>query len=207
MGLITNLTGYRARLRRAVRIAGIGLLAITPVAHAQEPGGDHAGHVMAAVAAADLDSHGIVVDFELVDSAGGLVTDEDFRGRYVLLGFGFTHCATVCPLMALNMGRVLESTDKAAAGIFVSVDTERDTPAITHEYASHFGDTMLGLGGSIDQINAAAKNFKVSYAVTKTQGTYTVQHTANVFLIDPDGKLADVFTFATAPDTIVKAIR
>ena len=62
MGLITNLTGYRARLRRAVRIAGIGLLAITPVAHAQEPGGDHAGHVMAAVAAADLDSHGIVVD-------------------------------------------------------------------------------------------------------------------------------------------------
>jgi len=203
----SRVTDYRSRLKHAVRVAGIGLLAMTPVAHAQEPGGDHAGHVMPAAAAADLDSHGIVVDFELVDGAGGLVTDEDFRGRYVLLGFGFTHCATVCPLMALNMGRVLESTDKAAAGIFVSVDTERDTPAITHEYASHFGDTMLGLGGSIDQINTAAKNFKVSYAVTKTQGTYTVQHTANVFLIDPDGKLADVFTFATAPDTIVKAIR
>lgn len=202
-----TVTAYRSTLTHAVRIAGIGLLAMASVVQAQEPGGDHAGHVMAAAAAADLDSHGIVVDFELVDSAGRLVTDEDFRGRYVLLGFGFTHCATVCPLMALNMGRVLESTDRAATGIFVSVDTERDTPAITQEYASHFGDTMIGLGGSIDRINEAAKNFKVSYAVTKTQDTYTVQHTANVFLIDPDGTLVDVFTFATAPDTILKAMR
>jgi protein SCO1/2 len=156
---------------------------------------------------ADVNSHGIVVDFELVDSAGRLVTDEDFRGRYVLLGFGFTHCPDVCPLMALNMGRVLRSADRAAAGIFVSVDTERDTPAVTQEYASHFGDAMLGLGGSVEQVNEAAKHFKVSYAVTKTQDTYTVQHTANVFLIDPDGELVDVFTFATTPETILKAIR
>lgn len=205
------MTAYRAKCRRPERIvvsglAAIGLLAMALVVQAQEPGGGHAGHMMEAVAA-EIESHGIVVDFELVDSAGRLVTDEDFRGQYVLLGFGFTHCAAVCPLMALNMGRVLQSTDKAATGIFVSVDTERDTPAITQEYVSHFGDAMLGLGGSIEQINEAAKNFKVSYAVTKTQNTYTVQHTANVFLIDPDGELADVFTFATAPETILEAIR
>ena len=189
-----------------IGLAVIGLLAMAAVVQAQEPGGGHAGHVMAA-AATELDSHDIVVDFELVDSAGRLVTDEDFRGQYVLLGFGFTHCTTVCPLMALNMGRVLESTNRAATGIFVSVDTERDTPAITQEYAGHFGDGMLGLGGSIEQVNEAAKNFKVSYVVTKTQDNYTVQHTANVFLIDPDGELADVFTFTTAPETILEVIR
>ena len=173
---------------------------------AQGPVGGHAGHLME-TASTELDSHGIVIDFELVNSAGRLVTDEDFRGQYVLLGFGFTHCTTVCPLMALNMGRVLESTNRATTGIFVSVDTERDTPAIVQEYAGHFGDDMIGLGGSIEQINEAAKNFKVSYVVTKTQDNYTVQHTANVFLIDPDGALANVFTFATAPETILEAIR
>ena len=206
------MTDHRQKSRHAGRIAVIGpavigLLAMAPVAQAQEPGGDHAGHVMAASAGADVDSHGIVVDFELVDSAGRLVTDEDFRGRYVLLGFGFTNCTTVCPLMGLNMGRVLRSAEREAIGIFVSVDTERDTPAVTQEYASHFGDSMLGLGGSLEQVNEAARHFKVSYAVTKTQDTYTVQHTANVFLIDPDGKLVEVFPFTTAPDTILEAIR
>lgn len=202
---------YRAKLEHAehIAVAGlavIGLLAVPAGVQAQEPSGGHAGHLMETVST-ELDSHGIVVDFELVNSAGWLVTDEDFRGQYVLLGFGFTQCTTVCPLMALNMGRVLESTNRATAGIFVSVDTERDTPAIVQEYAGHFGDDMLGLGGSIEQINEAAKNFKVSYVVTKTQDNYTVQHTANVFLIDPDGALANVFTFATAPETILEAIR
>jgi protein SCO1/2 len=92
------------------------------------------------------------------------------------------------------------------AGIFVSVDTERDTPRVTQDYASHFGEGMIGLGGNIEQINAAAKNFKVSYAVTKTQDNYTVQHTANVFLIDPDGALVDVFNFSTKPEVLLKAI-
>jgi protein SCO1/2 len=187
-------------------MAGLAIPTATPTAaHAQTPG-DHAGHLMAATAG-ETDGHGIVVDFELVDAAGRRVTDEDFRGLYVLLGFGFTNCTSVCPLMALNMGRVLQATDKTATGIFVSVDTERDTPAITHAYASRFDDGIVGLGGSLEQINEAAKNFKVSYAVTKTQDSYTVQHTANVFLIDPEGRLAEVFTFATPPARIVEAIR
>jgi len=167
---------------------------------------DHSGHTLDQSPSA-LEEHGIVVDFELVDGAGNSVTDEDFRGRYLLLGFGFTHCAHICPLMAFNMGQVLSAADASMAGIFVSVDTERDTPAVTNDYASHFGDGMIGLGGSIEQINAAVKNFKVSYAITKTQDNYTVQHTANVFLIDPQGALVDVFNFTTAPEDILAAIR
>lgn len=192
----------------ALRVLVVGLFAMAVTA--QEAGNDHAGHgAMASGYApmAGLGDHGIVVDFELTGRDGALVRDEDFRGRYVLLGFGFTHCEHICPLMALNMGRVVAETDHDMTGVFVSVDTERDTAAITDDYATHFGEAMLGLSGSVEQINAATKNFKVSYAVTKTQDAYTVQHTANVFLIDPNGALVDVFNFSTSPENILEAIR
>ena len=148
----------------------------------------------------------IVVDFELVDRDGRTVTAEDFLGRHVLLGFGFTHCPDVCPLMVLNMGKALRDTDTDAVGIFISVDTERDSPEITDRYASRFGDRMVGLSGNVSQINAAANNFKVSYVVTKSQNNYTVQHSANVFLIDPDGRLVDVFNFSTPGEELAAAI-
>ena len=98
-------------------------------------------------------------------------------------------------------------TEQDAAGIFVSVDTERDSPAVTDTYASNFGDTMVGLSGSYDQVSAAAKNFKVSFAVTKTQANYTVQHTANVYVISPAGQLLDVLTFTTSAEDLVAALR
>ncbi len=195
--------------------------AATSTANAQPaPGGsaeahaDHAAHA-AAVAAdtanhASLDSanaHGIDVEFELLDRDGNVVTDEDFLGRHVLLGFGFTHCAHICPMMALNMGKALAMADVNAAGIFISVDTERDSPEMTDNYASNFGDNMIGLGGSYAQVSAAAANFKVSFAVTKTQDNYTVQHTANVYVIGPAGELTDVFTFATSPDILLGAMQ
>jgi protein SCO1/2 len=190
----------------SVLVIGVATTAVT----AQEAMDGHAGHMaMAADRAlmAGVEDHGVVVDFELIGRDGALVRDEDFRGRHVLLGFGFTHCEHICPLMALNMGRVVGEAGRETTGIFVSVDTERDTAEITDDYASHFGEAMLGLSGSIEQINAAAKNFKVSYAVTKTQDAYTVQHTANVFLIDPEGELVDVFNFSTSPENILEAIR
>ena len=146
----------------------------------------------------------IVVDFELVDRDGRTVTAEDFRGSHVLLGFGFTHCPDVCPLMVLNMGEAVRDT--GAVGIFISVDTERDSPEITDRYASRFGERMVGLSGNVSQINAAANNFRVSYVVTKSQNNYTVQHSANVFLIDPDGRLVDVFNFSTPGEELVAAI-
>lgn len=146
----------------------------------------------------------IVVDFELVARDGRTVTAEDFLGSHVLLGFGFTHCPDVCPLMVLNMGEAVRDTD--AVGIFISVDTERDSPEITDRYASRFGERMVGLSGNVSQINAAANNFRVSYVVTKSQNNYTVQHSANVFLIDPDGQVVDVFNFSTPGEELVAAI-
>ena len=173
---------------------------------ADESGHVHEGHEMRAVPGFDDPLQDIVVDFELVDRNGRTVSAEVFRGRHMLLGFGFTHCPAVCPMMALNMGKALRDSEAEAVGIFVSVDTERDSPEITDEYASRFGERMVGLSGNVSQINAAANNFKVSYVVTKTQNNYTVQHTANVFVIDPDGRLVDVFNFSTPAEELVSAM-
>ncbi len=173
---------------------------------------EHAAHAgTATLDTADhqtfTNAHGINVDFELLDRDGHVVTDEDFLGRHVLLGFGFTHCAHICPMMVLNMAKALKMTNLDAAGIFISVDTERDSPEVTDNYASNFGDRLTGLSGSYELVSAAAANFKVSFAVTKTQDNYTVQHTANVYVIDPAGELLDVFTFATSPETLLGAMR
>lgn len=202
------MTRSRAKTNCAAGLAVIAAIVASSLpAWGQAPDNPHAAHMaMAGPGMQPPADDGVVVDFTLVDRDGNTVTDESFRGRYVLLGFGFTHCEHICPLMALNMGRVVESAAEPATGIFVSVDTERDTAAISDDYARHFGESMLGLGGSIEQINAAAKNFKVSYAVTKTQDHYTVQHTANVFLIDPRGELVDVFAFSDGPDRILEAM-
>ncbi|MCZ0952720.1 MAG: SCO family protein [Rhodospirillaceae bacterium] len=167
----------------------------------------HEGHDTAGMPDFGDPLQDIVVDFELVGRGGGTVTAEDFRGRHVLLGFGFTHCPDVCPLMALNMGKALRDAEDDAVGIFISVDTERDSPEITDRYASRFGERMIGLSGNVSQINAAANNFKVSYVVTKSQNNYTVQHSANVFLIDPDGRVVDVFNFSTPGEELAAAMR
>jgi len=145
---------------------------------------------------------GIDVDFELLDRNGDLVSDEDFRGRYLLLGFGFTRCTDVCPLMALNIARVLQAIDQPAAGVFVSVDTERDTPAAVDNYSRVFDERIVGLSGSVEQINQAIQNFNAKYVVTKTQDGTTVQHTSHLYAIDPDGRLLDVFAFMTPAEDI-----
>lgn len=158
-------------------------------------------------AAALMDSlTGINIDFELVGRDGALVRDDDFRGRYVLLGFGFTRCTDVCPLMALNMARVLQAIEQPAAGVFISVDTERDAPETVDNYTRAFDERIVGLSGSVEQINTTVKNFNAKYVVTKSQDGVTVQHTSHIYAIDPEGRLIDVFAFMTPTEEIAAAM-
>jgi protein SCO1/2 len=149
----------------------------------------------------------VTVAFELTGRDGEPVTYEDYRGKNVLLAFGFTHCLHICPMIAANMASVLRVTDKDAVGIFISVDTERDTPEITDVYASKYSSSMTGLSGSHEQVAATAKNFNATFVVTKSEDTYTVQHTPSIYLIGPDGELIDVFAMNAATDVIVGAMR
>ena len=147
------------------------------------------------------------VEFELLDKAGEVVTEKDLRGKFVLLAFGFTRCAHICPMMAANMAMALRAAESDAMGVFISVDTERDTPAAADAYAKGFHPAMLGLGGSYGKVSAAAKNFDVSYVVTKTQKAYTVEHTSDIFLLGPDGTLMEVFALNAPPLEIARAMR
>jgi len=163
-------------IRHWQKLSGILLLAFSVHIQAAEPG-----------------LPGAVAEFELVDSEGKTVTHLDYRGRYLLLAFGFTNCVHVCPMMAANMAGALKIAGQDATGIFISVDSERDTPEIVNRYASSFGENMIGLGGSYQQVNIAANNFKVTYVVSKSQKNYTVQHTSNIFVIDTEGHVVEIF--------------
>jgi len=146
----------------------------------------------------------VTADFALLDAAGETVRFEKYHGKNVLVAFGFTNCVHICPMIAANMASAIRATDKEVLGIFISVDTERDTPAATNEYASKFGDKMIGLSGSYQQVSDAAQNFSATFVVTKSEHTYTVQHTPSIFLIGPDGELTDTFAMNT-PDADIAA--
>lgn len=148
----------------------------------------------------------LVVEFELVGEDGETVTEADFAGRPLLITFGFTNCPHICPTIAAAMGQALRLADSDAAGIFISVDSERDTPVITQAYAANFGPSMTGLSGSYAQIVEAATNFGVTFAVTKTQAAYNVQHTASIFVVDRDGRISDVQPMNARPTELAAAI-
>ena len=158
-----------------------------------------------AAAAPVLDE--VTVELELQNRDGESVRLSDFRGQNVLLAFGFTHCAHICPMIAANMARAIQATDKNVAGVFVSVDTERDSPAIVDDYARRFDKDMIGLSGSHSQVSQAAKNFKVTFVVTKSEDNYTVQHTSSIFLIGPNGELLEVFAMNAPSEEIAAAMR
>ena len=166
------------------------------------------GWVAVSPALADEEaSHDLSPNFQLLAADGSELALTDYRGKFVLLAFGFTHCEHICPMIAANMARALKATDEDAVGIFISVDSERDTPAITGAYASRFSESMIGLSGSYSQLAAAARSFNATFVVTKSEDSYTVQHTPSIFLLDPNGTLIDSFAMNTPIDTIVVAMQ
>ena len=152
-------------------------------------------------------------EFALVDHTGKAVTDDDFAGRWQLVFFGFTYCPDVCPTTLATVSAVLEELGDDAdqvAPLFVTVDPERDTPAAMAEYLANFDPRIVGLTGSPEQIKAAAKAFRVYYArVDKDDQPdgYTMDHSAFLYLIDPDGDYAAHFSHQDDAAEIAGGIR
>jgi protein SCO1/2 len=134
--------------------------------------------------------------FALVDQDGRQVRDTDFRGKYRILYFGFTHCPDVCPtdMAAIGQGlRRFEKKDPVRAArvvpIFVTVDPERDTPEVLKQYVSAFHPRLVGLTGSPAQIAAATKAFTVYYKKEPIEGGgYTMNHSRFSLLFGPEGQ-------------------
>ena len=131
-------------------------------------------------------------DFRLFDADGRQVTLADFRGRCVMLFFGFTQCPDVCPTALARAADVMQRLGPQADRlqvIFVTVDPERDTPEVMREYPRAFHPSFMGLRADLATTEATAREFKVYYRKVPTGSSYTMDHTATSYVFDPAGRL------------------
>jgi len=130
----------------------------------------------------------------LPDAGGKPRSLADFKGRVTLVFFGYTQCPDVCPTTLAEIAEVKKLLGPDGAKVqpvFVTVDPERDTPEVIGPYVGSFGGDFVALRGTLDQTKAAAKEFKVFFAKApgKTEGSYTMDHTAGTFVFDPAGRV------------------
>lgn len=131
-------------------------------------------------------------DFRLKDSTGRERTLADFKGKAVMLFFGFTQCPDVCPtalIRAAEVKRLLGADGDRLQVIFVTVDPERDTPQVLGEYTRAFDPSFIGLYADPQHTAETAKEFKVYYKKVPTGASYTMDHSAFSYVFDPAGKL------------------
>jgi protein SCO1 len=132
--------------------------------------------------------------FTLEDGNGKQVTDRDFRGKYLLVYFGYTFCPDVCPTTLTEAADALDRLGPKAdrlQPLFITVDPKRDTPAVVKQYAAAFSPRLIGLTGSPEQIAQVAKEYRVYYAEHRTgpgPGDYTMDHSSILYLMGPDGR-------------------
>ena len=169
--------------------------------------------------------------FSLVDQTGKPVTDKDFRGKFLLVFFGYTYCPDICPTELQIISQAMDAL--GAAGeivqpIFVTVDPERDTPEVMADYVGNFHPRLLGLTGTGDQVAAAAKAYRVYFSkfypppetlsgeseagrVTvgkdEDNSEYFMNHSAIIYLMGPDGRFREFFSHGTSPDEMAGKIR
>jgi protein SCO1/2 len=174
-------------------IAGCGEPKLPSPFHAAEVGGKYAG-----------------ADFKLTDHTGKLRTLHDFRGKVVVLFFGYMHCPDVCPTTMADLSQVMTRLGKDADRVqvlFVTVDPERDTQALLAQYVPAFHPSFLGLFGDAGSTAQVAKVFDVMYQKQATATGYNVDHSAGSFLIDTDGRVRLLSPFAQRTDWLEQDIR
>lgn len=133
-------------------------------------------------------------DFSMPDTGGALRTLADYKGKAVVLFFGYTHCPDVCPTTMAELTQAMQQLGpdaKRVQVLFVTVDPARDTPQVLSQYVKAFDPSFVGLRPSDAQLAKVAKDFRVYYAKVpgKTPDNYTMNHTAASYVFDPSGKL------------------
>ncbi|MBW4964128.1 SCO family protein [Sulfitobacter sp. CW3] len=161
----------------------------------------------------DPEAERFAADFELTDHNGMIQADEDFRGRWMLVFFGFTNCPDVCPLGLATIAQVMDDLDAEGAAVqplFITVDPERDTPSALADYVPQFGPGILGLSGSTEQIERTAETFNIYYQKIEEASSpdgYTMGHTSSFLLFDPEGEFVRIYEYDQAPAVIVSDLR
>jgi cytochrome oxidase Cu insertion factor (SCO1/SenC/PrrC family) len=149
--------------------------------------------------------------FTLTDAEGKRRTDAEFSGKHMLVFFGFANCPDFCPTALVTISQAMEKLGPKAeklVPIFITVDPERDTPAVLKNYGQNFDKRILMLTGSAEDIAAVARAYRVYYAKRPLEkaGEYTMDHSAYIYLIGPGGKYVTHFRHAIAPDDLARAL-
>ena len=149
--------------------------------------------------------------FKLIDQNGRTVTEQDMKGKPFLVFFGFTHCPDVCPTALFDISEVFRrlgpDADRAAA-LFITVDPERDTPEVIKNYLSSFDPHLRGLTGEQAAVDSVIKAYR-AYAkkVPNPDGSYSMDHTALVYLMDKEGRFVAPFNLKRRPEDSAADLR
>ncbi|MFZ6719145.1 SCO family protein [Undibacterium sp. Ji49W] len=160
----------------------------------------------------DLTGLDYAKDFALTDHNGKPRTLADFRGKAVVIFFGYTQCPDVCPTTMVEMANVMKGLGPLAQKVqvlFVTIDPERDTQVLLANYVPNFDPSFLGLYGDAAATAKVAKEFKVFYqkAAGKTPGSYTMDHTAGSYVFDPEGRIRLFLRHGQGPEPIVHDLK
>lgn len=151
-------------------------------------------------------------DFALPDHNGKSRTLADFKGKAVVIFFGYTQCPDVCPTTMAEMAAVMQQLGALADRVqvlFVTLDPERDTPELLSKYVPSFDPRFLGLVGDKAATEKVAKEFKVFYQKVpgKQPGSYTVDHTAGSYVFDPQGRIRLFLRHGQGPESIAHDLK
>ena len=150
--------------------------------------------------------------FVLVNGDGKTVTEQAFAGKVMAVYFGFTYCPDVCPTELAIVADAIDLLPAEAAAkvapVFITIDPDRDTPELVKEYAANFHERMVGLTGTPEQIAAAGKAYRVYFAKRETEsGSYTMDHTSYIYIMDKQGRYYRYFRMNSAPEEIAEALK
>ena len=195
----------RRALRRLASVAAVGaasMLGLAGCERFQAP----------AFKGIDITGAEYAKELALTDPDGRRRSLAEFKGQVVVVFFGFTHCPDVCPTTMAELAlvkRQLGADGQRLQAVFVTVDPERDTPELLKAYVTNFDPGFVALRGTPEETAAAAKHFKVFYAKVpgKTEGSYTVDHTAGAYVFDPQGRVRLFTRHGTGADALLHDIR
>jgi protein SCO1 len=149
--------------------------------------------------------------FTLEDGDGKPVSDTAFRGRYMLVYFGYTFCPDVCPTTLTTIASAMDKLGPKAdrvQPIFITVDPQRDTPKVIKQYVASFSPRLIGLTGSSQEIARVAQEYRVYYAIHRTSGeaAYSVDHSSILYLMGPDGRFIEPLPADATPEAMAQEI-
>ena len=150
--------------------------------------------------------------FSLLDNKGQRVSDKAYAGKFLLIYFGYTFCSDMCPVQLQVMNAALNALGDKAKRIqplLISIDPERDDVAAMADYVANYGNRLVGLTGTVKEIEAVTRTYRVYYSKEMREGSagnYRVEHAGIIYLMDESGAFIKHFSFGVKPDELVREL-